>query len=417
MYSERLDRQLRIEGWDQESLENKPILIVGDKIHNVSQYLLSASALGIKNINIISPILDKHLTEIAKKIEPSLNLNYYEGDLVSTELYKLLKESTKRDIDLVFSTYNLPKKIIINECDDCAILSKVSDNINIVKYLNGIKEKNLENILEERELIPDLNEDPISSLILSAVYLEETKKYLMNGSISNNLITYKHSKKTEINESLRNNLKILLVGAGALGNFVGMGLGYLGIKNIDIIDPDDVEYHNLNRQVLFYNAVDKNKAEALSEELNNIFGVFAKPLPDYFNEKFDTSNYDIIFDAVDNFATRIAISEAAKANNKILISGGTNVDAGQVITYIPNIIEKTPAERLNLYEIVKNRKIEQQSSATSCTYRPDPSVIMSNQLIAGIMVDVMRKIINKEKISPMIVYNSNAPNMIGEFYE
>ena len=190
--------------------------------------------------------------------------------------------------------------------------------------------------------------------------------------------------------------KVLIIGAGALGNFVGLALGYLRVKNITIIDPDEIEDTNLNRQILFYDRVGRSKSKVLAERLNKLFRIEAKAIKDYFTSKTSLNSYDILFDCVDNFKTRVNISKACK-EKKILISGGTSYEAGQALSYNPsNNGEKTPAEILDLEKIVEERKIEDTRIRTSCVYQPDPSVIMSNQIIGGIMVDLAREISAKD---------------------
>ena len=77
-----------------------------------------------------------------------------------------------------------------------------------------------------------------------------------------------------------------------------------------------------------------------------------------------------------------------------MISGGTSVDSGQVVTYDPTKNTKTPAELLGLYDIVDKRNVDSPERVrASCKYRPDPSVIMTNQIIAGFMVDSYRMLL------------------------
>ena len=55
----------------------------------------------------------------------------------------------------------------------------------------------------------------------------------------------------------------LLLGTGGLGCSVAIGLAWLGVKKMILIDKDVVEVHNLNRQILFTNKdVGKSKVEA-----------------------------------------------------------------------------------------------------------------------------------------------------------
>jgi molybdopterin/thiamine biosynthesis adenylyltransferase len=67
------------------------------------------------------------------------------------------------------------------------------------------------------------------------------------------------------------------------------------------MDPDVAETTNLNRQILFYDAVGKSKAETLAKRLKNSFGLKADSWIEYFKRQTDISSYDVIFDCVDNF--------------------------------------------------------------------------------------------------------------------
>jgi molybdopterin/thiamine biosynthesis adenylyltransferase len=183
-------------------------------------------------------------------------------------------------------------------------------------------------------------------------------------------------------------VSIGVVGAGALGNFVGLGLALAGFQQMTFIDPDDIEVTNLNRQVFFAGAVGEGKAETLADRLNRGFGTRAAGIKAYFREESDAHRYDVMFDCVDNFASRLAISEACARAGTILISGGSDVAAGQVVVYHPRTQPQTPASLLGIHDVVAPRTpagLHRERAA--CVYRPDPAVIMTNQIIGGFMVE------------------------------
>ena len=164
---------------------------------------------------------------------------------------------------------------------------------------------------------------------------------------------------------------------------------------------------NLNRQIFFYDAVGESKAKTLSRKLNDFFGIDTKAQFAYFKENTNIAPYDALFDCVDNFESRIILSEKCFDHDKILISGGTSANAGQVIIYNPVDGGVAPAELLGLYDIVENRNPDTyRRERAACLYQPDPSVIMTNQIAAGFMVDAYRMLLDGQK-PKNIFYDSN----------
>ncbi len=98
--------------------------------------------------------------------------------------------------------------------------------------------------------------------------------------------------------------------------------------------------------------LDKARQKHYPARLNDFFGMNSRAEVAYFRRDTDLSPYDVVFDCVDNFETRIVLSEQCKDQGKMLISGGTSADAGQVVIYNPVKNGATPAELLGLYEIV-----------------------------------------------------------------
>ncbi|MCX6709548.1 MAG: ThiF family adenylyltransferase, partial [Candidatus Woesearchaeota archaeon] len=97
--------------------------------------------------------------------------------------------------------------------------------------------------------------------------------------------------------------KILIAGAGAIGNFAALELALLGVKNIDIVDFDRVELANANRQILICDpySIGKSakKAEVLSEKIRRINprinsrGIYGRIGESGHFQKFLSSNFGI----------------------------------------------------------------------------------------------------------------------------
>jgi molybdopterin/thiamine biosynthesis adenylyltransferase len=179
---------------------------------------------------------------------------------------------------------------------------------------------------------------------------------------------------------------------------VGLALAEAGFSRLTFMDPEQVEVTNLNRQVFFYDALGRGKAETLAVRLNDAFGAQARFQAATFGTDTDVASFDAVFDCVDNFETRVLLSDACRRERKILISGGAHVDAGQVVVYDPVRGGAAPGDLLGLREIVARRRQEAAQARESCLYQPEPSVIMTNQVIAGFMADAYRRLLAGQEV-------------------
>lgn len=127
--------------------------------------------------------------------------------------------------------------------------------------------------------------------------------------------------------------RVLVVGAGALGNEVIKLLVQLGVARITIVDYDEVAEANLNRCVFFApEDVGKKKALVLKEKASALtkatqINVELKRVEELSEEFF--AGFDYCFSCLDNLAGRIHLN--AQCYNKIpLIDGGTNAFNGKI---------------------------------------------------------------------------------------
>jgi len=134
--------------------------------------------------------------------------------------------------------------------------------------------------------------------------------------------------------------KVLMIGAGGLGCPVGYYLAAAGVGTIGIVDNDQVELSNLQRQIAHsINTLGVNKAESAKrtfEALNTDVNVIA------IKERINSGNildlmkdYDIVVDGTDNFPTRYLINDACVMLKKPLVSGAILRFEGQVTTILP----------------------------------------------------------------------------------
>lgn len=122
------------------------------------------------------------------------------------------------------------------------------------------------------------------------------------------------------------NAKVLVVGAGGLGSPVLLYLSAAGIGTIGIVDADDVDISNLQRQVIYSteNLGEKKvyAAEKVVKKLNPLVSVQTYPVKlTSENALSIISHYDIVVDGTDNFAARYLINDACVLSDKVLVYG------------------------------------------------------------------------------------------------
>lgn len=131
---------------------------------------------------------------------------------------------------------------------------------------------------------------------------------------------------------------VAVIGAGGIGSPAIQYLAAAGIGRLTIVDDDRVDLSNLQRQTLFATAdVGRPKAEVAAEALARLNpDVRASPVPariDARNARELLAGADVVLDGCDNFATRLAVADAALALKIPLVSAAVAQFEGQLGVY------------------------------------------------------------------------------------
>ena len=128
--------------------------------------------------------------------------------------------------------------------------------------------------------------------------------------------------------------KVLIIGAGGVGQTVSTYLATNGVINLKIVDFDKVEISNLNRQILVSeNDIGKYKVDVVKEALlsrnstSNIETFNIKVTKDNLDSLL--SGVDLVIDAVDNWESKLVISDACKTKQIPFMHVGVDGHKGQ----------------------------------------------------------------------------------------
>jgi len=135
----------------------------------------------------------------------------------------------------------------------------------------------------------------------------------------------------------------VIVGVGAIGAAAAEMAVRAGIPRLTLVDRDVVEVSNLSRQLLF----DERDAEAVApkaaaaarrlseiDRSADVRGVVADL--SFTNALELLAGHDVIFDASDNFETRLLVSDAARSLGAISVYAACVADEGLVAVSTPS---------------------------------------------------------------------------------
>ncbi|CAM3805517.1 tRNA threonylcarbamoyladenosine dehydratase [Arcobacter cloacae] len=132
---------------------------------------------------------------------------------------------------------------------------------------------------------------------------------------------YDRTKKLfgdEVFETFQNT-KLILLGVGGVGSFALDALYNTGITNITIVDFDNYEESNMNRQMGSHGNIGRIKVEALKEKYPNVTPIHVKITPEWI-DSFDFSSYDYILDAIDDVKPKVHLIK--KHFTKVISTSG-----------------------------------------------------------------------------------------------
>ncbi|MEC8039332.1 MAG: HesA/MoeB/ThiF family protein [Pseudomonadota bacterium] len=136
------------------------------------------------------------------------------------------------------------------------------------------------------------------------------------------------------------NAKVLVIGAGGLGSPALLYLAAAGVGTIGVIDDDEVDNSNLQRQVIHRDADIGLPKVFSAEKAMKAQNPFVDVRPYKRRLEAETAadliaEYDIVLDGTDNFDTRYLANRICVDQGKPLISGALSQWEGQISVFHP----------------------------------------------------------------------------------
>lgn len=239
------------------------------------------------------------------------------------------------------------------------------------------------------------------------------KKFIRNELLLNNSVCNRLS-----------NLKVLVVGCGGVGGYAIESLVRLGISNLTLVDHDDVDITNFNRQIIATNSnLNKSKVEAFKERILDInedaIVDCKKVLYNKENEEFIfDKDYDFVVDAIDTLSLKWELIKTCINKNIKFISSmgmGNKLDLRKIeITTLDKTINDPVSKKLREFarkdgvslkkipvvfssELPYKQNMVVDDSSTNIKKRIPPSSIIFTPAVAGLLIGqyILEKTINE----------------------
>lgn len=152
-------------------------------------------------------------------------------------------------------------KVVLSKLDGFHTIPRILKEIS----LKGceVSDEDVSNFIQKLDVFGLIEDNAVFSNILTSEEIELYDRQLLQFSLIDqgnvNAIKYQEKLKTS---------RVLILGMGGWGTWCSLQLAMSGVGTLRIVDGDDVELSNLNRQVLYtFNDIGKNKVDASEEGL------------------------------------------------------------------------------------------------------------------------------------------------------
>ncbi|EGT5472032.1 TPA: tRNA threonylcarbamoyladenosine dehydratase [Clostridioides difficile] len=189
-----------------------------------------------------------------------------------------------------------------------------------------------------------------------------------------------------------NNSNIIVFGVGGVGSFTVEALARAGVGNITIVDFDDVDITNINRQIpALHSTVGRYKVDVMEERILDINpNINIKKIRSLYNkdtsDEILTERYDYVVDAIDMVSSKIHLIETCEKKGLKIISSmgmGNKLDPTKIVVTDIHKTSTCPLAKVMRKEL-RDRGIKKLKVVYS-TEQP---------------IELKKKVMNSRKVTP-----------------
>ena len=195
-----------------------------------------------------------------------------------------------------------------------------------------------------------------------------------------------------INMDRLSNLKVTLIGAGAIGSTTAVWLGKMGISNLSIFDDDLIQEHNWSNQMFTEADIGRPKGEALWDVMEKFCSFTPRIVLQPYTDQPLT---EIVISGVDSMASRKTIWKAVhqQSNVKLYIDARMGLETLIVFALNPMVREERTKYAKSLYS--DGVALQEPCTARTICYTP--------LMASAVICNLVKRYVNNEALSGQIV--------------
>ena len=187
-------------------------------------------------------------------------------------------------------------------------------------------------------------------------------------------------------EKLKNS-NVIIFGVGGVGSFAAEAIARAGVGNLTIVDFDEVDITNINRQLpALHSTVGKSKVEVMKDRILDINpNINLKAVKNLYNaetsDEILCEDYDYVVDAIDMVSSKIKLIETCNQKGLNIISSmgmGNKLDPTKIVVTDIHKTTMCPLAKVMRKEL-RDRKIKK----LKVVYSTEQPVELKNKIMIG----------------------------------
>jgi molybdopterin/thiamine biosynthesis adenylyltransferase len=201
-----------------------------------------------------------------------------------------------------------------------------------------------------------------------------------------------------IDQAKLSELRIAIIGAGAIGSYTALTLTKMGCTHLTVWDKDNVELHNISNQLFNRESLGTPKVVAVEQECKRYAptGVDVEIYNEFY-EGQTLDKHDVVIALTDNIEGRAKAFEAAFKSQKAMLFIDGRMGAETLRTFVFN--PKDPDASKEYYEDYIE---DVQNEELPCTAR---SIIYNVLMAASLISSYVKRFVQGEPAPFQIIYN------------